>query len=188
MSDVVWMYLPTGGVSHALPQPETTRAVCGTTGSESSWEAKGAGALARCRRCVKALTKPFMPTEDELSDEARAILAHARRTGEPFTRVEVAEVAPGSQWDVWSRYPKTLAVLDPIRELVSAGMVTEYDEVPLKTNPTRAYKRWSLTEHVSTLAELLDAFAEALGAWHAGGGSVEQTGAVRDEILRRFGR
>lgn len=178
--EVKWLRLQHGGVSHAVDTGEESEtSLCGRAGI-GEWTERDVAAFGKCRRCLKAQAEPFMPTEDELSDEARAILAHARRWGQPFTRAELVEVAPGSQWDVWSRYPKTIATLDPIRELVSAGMVVELDEVPLKTNPARTYKRWAL-------AELLDRLTDA--ATRPGNSEDErEIDAVRTEIIRRFSR
>ena len=135
-------------------------------------------------------------TEDELSDDARAILAYARKWAAPFTRTEIVAVAPGAAWDTFSRYPSTVAALDPIRELVRAGLVVEYDQVPVK-NSGKSYKRWALTgaDHPRTLAELLDTFAEAVRTAASDDESlwtIEQAERdreeVRAEIVRRFDR
>lgn len=133
------------------------------------------------------------PDQDALglSDDAAAILAYARRWGVPFTRVEITDIAPGAAWDPYSRWPKTVAKLDPIRELMRAGLIEQHDEQQTKPNKrgqTKTYKRWRLTaaESVPSLAQLLD---ELIGAVHWSG---EQYGAesesLKAEILRRFDR
>jgi hypothetical protein len=128
--------------------------------------------------------------EPELSADARAILTYARdHDGETFTRTEVAAVAPGAAWDAFAPYPRTVADLDPIRELVRAGLVELLDEQPTKTihrGGRRTYKRWKLTgvEVPLTLAQLLEALLES-GAGPDGHADVER---YRAEILRRFGQ
>lgn len=122
-----------------------------------------------------------MSDETELSDDASAILAYAHRWGVPFTRLEITDIAPGAAWDPYSRYPRTVAKLDPIRELVRAGLVIEHDEQPVKSDKRgqRHYKRWAVTgEAPLTLGELLDQYAVL---------DLERP-RLRAEILRRFGR
>lgn len=135
-----------------------------------------------------------MSAEDELSDDARAILAYARRWGTPFTRTEITDIAPGAAWDPFSRWPQTVAKLDPIRELVRAGLIEEHDEQPVKSNPRKTYKRWKLTgvDVPPSLTELLN---ELIGLvpdprnWEhplpEGHRTVQD---LRAEILRRFDR
>jgi hypothetical protein len=193
--EIKWGSVRAGGAAHAFDTGEESEtSLCGLDGI-GRWTSDGVEALAKCRRCIKAQMSPFMPTEDELSAEARAILAYARASGQPFTRFELADVAPGSQWDEYSRWPKTIAGLDPIRELVSAGMVAEHDEVPLKSNPSKSYKRWALTGAVPLLSDLLDAYAEAVlkadeTPYSAASGVpvYAERDNVRAEIIRRFGR
>lgn len=118
-------------------------------------------------------------TEDELSDDARAVLAYARRYG-LFTRGDIVDIAPGAAWE-YGRWPKTVAKLDPIRELVRAGFVVEHDEQPVKSNPRKTYKRWKLTgiDTPRTLAGLL---GDLLGATDEA--ELEE---IKAEVLRRFG-
>jgi len=133
--------------------------------------------------------------EAELSEDARAILAYARRWGAPFTRTEITDIAPGAAWDPFSRWPKTVAKLDPIRELVRAGFVVEYDEQPVKSDERgrKTYKRWALaSDHTpGTLANLLDELMFLVPDprnWEEPmPPGMRTVGAVRDEILRRFG-
>jgi len=132
-----------------------------------------------------AFAKAF---EAELSKDARAILAYARKWGTPFTRTQIIDIAPGAAWDV-SPWPKTVAKVDPIRELVRAGLIEELDEVPVRTGKLArrgaTYKRWKLTgpDAPRSLSELLDAFAEEVSS----GEALDNREAVRAEILRRFG-
>jgi arginine/lysine/ornithine decarboxylase len=130
------------------------------------------------------MTEPFTATESELSDEAKAILAYARKWGEPFTRHEITTVAPGAAWDPFSRWPSTVAELDPLRELARAGLVEEYDEQPVKGRRGRTYKRWALTEVVLSLDELLDELTAAVRSEVDG----REAGRIRAKIVRRFGR
>lgn len=130
----------------------------------------------------------------DLSDDARAILAYARKWGTPFTRVEITDVAPGAAWDPYSRWPSTVAKLDPIRELVRAGLVEEHDEQPVKSDRRgrKTYKRWRLTgvDVPPSLAELLNELIDKVSRdeWCDSGAAVRGVETVRDEILRRFGR
>lgn len=137
----------------------------------------------------KAQVEPFAFTEAELSEEARAILAYARKYAAPFTRMEIVAVAPGAAWDPFARWPSTVAALDPLRELVRAGFIEEHDEQPVKSAGPRSkktYKRWKLTgaDAPLTLAQLLEALLES-GAGPDGHADVER---YREEILRRFDR
>lgn len=129
--------------------------------------------------------EPFAFTEAELSEDAAAILAYARRWGTPFTRMEITDIAPGAAWDQFSHWPSTVAKLDPIRELVRAGLVEEHDEQPVKSDRRgrRTYKRWKLTgvETPKQLYELLNEFGGL--SEH---GLYEEADVVRTEILRRF--
>jgi hypothetical protein len=132
--------------------------------------------------------EPFAFDERELSDDARAILAYARQWGAPFTRREITDLAPGAAWDEFSRYPKTVADVDPIRELVRAGLVVEHDEQPVKSDRRmrRHYKRWALAGDGAprSLAELLDEMIGTLENLR----SRDHVEQLRAEILRRFGR
>ena len=143
------------------------------------------------------------PDQDALglSDDAAAILAYARRWGVPFTRVEITDIAPGAAWDSYSRWPKTVAKLDPIRELMRAGLIEQHDEQPVKSDRRgrKHYKRWRLTavESVPSLADLLDRLEDAaveaavsrIGGEHHGATAVAaEAAATRAEILRRFDR
>jgi hypothetical protein len=124
------------------------------------------------------VTGAFALTEDELSNDARAILAYARRWGEPFARPEITDVAPGAAWDPMSRYPRTIAKVDPIRELVRTGLIELAEERRSRSNGARGgntYKVYRLVDSPRSLAELLDAFA------------LEASETIRAEILERFG-
>lgn len=194
--EIVWGWLPNGAVEHAFDTGEESEtSLCGLAGLGRRAPSQR---LAKCRRCVKAQAEPFAATEEELSTEARAILEYARKWGAPFTRLEITAVAPGAAWDVYSRYPSTVAKLDPIRELVRAGLAAELDEQPTKPDKrgkVKHYKRWVLTDAVQSLPELLDTFAEAVRTLAGGAESAEHAerakddrDAIRAEIVRRFGR
>lgn len=120
----------------------------------------------------------------ELSDDARAILAYARKWGAPFTRTEITDIAPGAAWDPYARWPRTVARVDPIRELVRAGYIEQYEELLVKSDPRgrKTYKRWKLTgvDVPLTLALLLEKLHGAIGE---GRSNVEE---IKAEILRRF--
>lgn len=136
--------------------------------------------------------------EAELSREAAAILAYARKWGTPFTRSEIVGIAPGAAWDTLSRYPQTFAAVCPIAELVKAKMIEVVDRRAVLIKPIRptsksrvtvkaAYKVYALTERlrVPSLAELLDMLVGATNA--AGGTEGERFAEIRAEILDRFG-
>lgn len=139
--------------------------------------------------------RPDARRDPELSDDANAILAYARRWGTPFTRVEITDIAPGAAWDAFARWPRTVAKLDPIRELVRAGTIEEHETVPLKgrSGKYKAFKRWRLTEResVPSLATLLDELIDLVPDprnWEEPSPPGQRTvQAIRDEILRRFG-
>jgi hypothetical protein len=120
----------------------------------------------------------------DLSEDAQAILAYARRWGAPFTRMEITDIAPGAAWDAFSRWPRTVARRDPLYELVKAGCVEEHDEQSVKSDKRgyKTYKRWKLTdrESVPDLEELLGQLLDACKA------SLSTKG-IEAEILRRFG-
>lgn len=125
-------------------------------------------------------------SEAFLSEDAQAILAYARaRSGEPFTRTEITDVAPGARWNYRAPWPQTVAKLDPLRELLHAGYIEEYDERPVRSWRGRTYKRWKLTgiDVPPTLDALLGQLIGA--AEFRASADVEQ---LRAEILRRFGR
>jgi hypothetical protein len=127
----------------------------------------------------------FAFTESELSPDARAILAYARKHGEPFARPEIVGIAPGADWDYLAPYPRTVAALDPLRELVKAGLVELHDVVPVKSDRRhrKTYKLWKLTgvDVPRTLAELLDALIDVVADGR------DDPGMIKAEILRRFG-
>jgi hypothetical protein len=189
--ELVWERLPNGGVTHAFDTGEESEtSLCGRAG-QGLRTADGATELARCRRCVITLAGPFAVTEAELSDEARAILAYARKWGQPFTRMEIVSVAPGAAWDPYSRWPSTVASLDPLRELSRAGLIAEHDEQPTKPDNhgvIKKYKRWILTGVVSSLADLLDAYAAKILAAGSNELAENDRDRIREEILHRFGR
>lgn len=128
--------------------------------------------------------------EAELSAEANAILAYARRYGTPFTRTEIVGVAPGAAWDPSSRWPQTIAERDPLQELVKAKMIEQCGESRARRWPGERrggkapYKIYHLTDrhHVPSLADLLDMLIGATSA------SDERLEEIRAEILDRFGR
>lgn len=130
--------------------------------------------------------------EGELSDDAAAILAYARKWGVPFTRVEITDIAPGAAWDPFSRWPRTVAKLDPIRELMRAGLIEQHDEQPVKSDRRgrKHYKRWRLTaaESVPSLAQLLDQLIDAAAPELHVSDREAEIDAVRAEILQRFDR
>lgn len=143
-------------------------------------------------RRLPARREPFEVTESELSAEANAILAYARRLGSPFTRAEIVAIAPGAAWDDLSRWPKTLAKRDPIRELVKAKMIEQCGE--RKTQGAGRHGAWSRTYYlyaltdryaVPSLAELLDMLIGATSA--IDGTEGERFNEIRAEILDRFG-
>jgi hypothetical protein len=129
-------------------------------------------------------------TEAELSQDAQAILVYARRWGSPFTRMEIVDVAPGAAWDPMSRYPRTTAKLDPIHELVRAGLI-EVAEERVSNGGRRgghAYKVYRLTDGPRSLADLLDAML--LGGellTRVVDDEADLIAAARQEILERFG-
>lgn len=189
---ISWRYLTGGVVLHAVVEPVSadSKAACGMA-TRAGWCDVEEHVLARCKRCVKIMTPAL---EDELSADAQAILAYARKWGQPFSRLEIVNIAPGAAWDLEARYATTVAEVDPIRELVRAGLVQEHDEIPTKSSRgKRSYKRWALAGAAPprSLAELLDAYAEAIRSapgdvnWEA----IEvERDQVRAEILRRFDR
>jgi hypothetical protein len=122
-----------------------------------------------------------------LSEDAQAILAYARaRSGEPFTRAEIVDIAPGAEWDNLAQWPRTVAKLDPLRELMRGGYIELYDEQQAKTGRRgRWYKRWKLTgvDVPPTLDALLSQLIGA--AEFRASADVEE---IRAEILRRFDR
>lgn len=125
--------------------------------------------------------------EDEFSDDAKAILEYARRWGEPFARLEVADVAPGAAWDPLARYPRTVAKVDPIRELLRAGLIEVMETRAAQGGPRggNRYKVYRLTESVKSLADLLD---ELEAAAREGAGYLGRVPHdIRAEILERFG-
>ena len=189
--ELVWERLPNGGVTHAFDTGEESEtSLCGRPG-QGLRTADGSGGLARCRRCVLMLAPPFAAAEAELSDEARAILAYARKWGQPFTRMEITPVAPGAAWDPYSRWPSTVAALDPLRELARAGLIEEHDEQPTRPDKhgvVKKYKRWILTGVVTSLSDLLDAYAENVLAAEVDELAENDRDRIREEILRRFGR
>lgn len=146
-------------------------------------------------RRLPARREPFEVTESELSAEANAILAYARRWGNPFTRAEIVAIAPGAAWDDLSRWPKTIAKRDPIRELVKAKMIEQCGEGETLIPPKRrgqatikgTYYLYRLTDRhaVPSLAELLDMLIGATSA--IGGTEGERFNEIRTEILDRFG-
>lgn len=126
--------------------------------------------------------------EAELSADARAILAYARKWGEPFTRTEIADIAPGAAWDPSARWPRTVAKPDPIRELLRAGLIEQCGtgrSQSTKRHGGNAYKIYRLTgpDAPMSLEELLDALCGALAI-----GNDEAAVSARAEILTRFGR
>lgn len=132
------------------------------------------------------------PGESFLSPDAHAILRYARsRSPEPFTRQEIVDIAPGAEWDMTARWPRTVADVDPIRELVRAGLIVQHGEQPAKTGRRgQTFKWWRLAEvdPPRTLAELLDDLINKVSRDEWGdSATVPGVESVRDEILRRFG-
>lgn len=124
--------------------------------------------------------------EAELSADAKAILDYARRWGAMFGRAEITDIAPGAAWNPMERYPRTVAKVDPIRELIRAGLVEVAEERMPVTRGRRGghpYKLYRLTAGVRTLPELLDALTDAVLADDGVTGD-----EVRVEIIERFGR
>lgn len=123
--------------------------------------------------------------ENELSADARAILEYARHWGTPFTRREIVEVAPGADWS-GAPFPRTVAKLDPIRELITARMIELAEERRSSGGPHggHLYRVYRLTERtrVLSLADLLEMLIGATSA------SDERLEEIRAEILDRFGR
>jgi hypothetical protein len=120
----------------------------------------------------------------ELSADAQAILKYARHWGEPFTRTEIADIAPGAAWDPMSRYPRTMAKLDPVRELLRAGLIEVTEERAVQAKGRRGghrYKMYRLVDSPRSLEELLDALEQAVATWG-------DLASIRAEILGRFGR
>lgn len=125
----------------------------------------------------------------ELSADAQAILAYARRWGELFTRVEIVGVAPGAAWQALSAYPRTVAKLDPIRELLRAGLieVAETRQSQGRRSGNR-YKVYRLVDSPRSLALLLDALlldGELLT--RVTDDEADAIASARQEILTRFG-
>lgn len=131
-------------------------------------------------------------TETELSVDANAILACARKWGTPFTRQEIVPIAPGA---AWKRYAiaQTVGTPDPISELITARMIEVVDRRTTLLRASRVgvkiegtYKVYALTGRlaVPSLAELLDRYARL----HFLGNETGEAGDVRAEILDRFGR
>jgi arginine/lysine/ornithine decarboxylase len=128
----------------------------------------------------------FERTETELSEDARAILAYARKWGEPFARLEITDVAPGAAWDPMSHYPRTMAKVDPIRELLRAGLIEVSGTGVTKAKGRRGgntYKIYQLVDSPGSLADLLDVLLQQVGM-----GDHAEAEDTRTEILERFGR
>lgn len=124
--------------------------------------------------------------EAELSGDARAILAYARKWGEPFTRTEIADIAPGAAWDPLSRWPRTVAKPDPIRELLRAGLIEQCgtgQSRGTRRHGGNPYKIYQLTgaDAPMSLAELLDELIDF-------DTPAPRRTEVHAEILTRFGR
>jgi hypothetical protein len=130
----------------------------------------------------------FETTAPELSIEANAILAYARKWGTPFTRAEIVDIAPGAAWDTSAPYPSTMAKRDPIAELVKTKMIehcgTRATVSQVRNRRPGTYKVYRLTGRltVPSLAELLDDYASLRIE-----AADEAAEAVRTEILDRFG-
>lgn len=127
-------------------------------------------------------------TEDELSADARAILTYARHWGEPFTRIEIVEVAPGAAWEPLSYFPRTVAKPDPIRELIRAGLIELAEERRSNggKNGGHPYKVYRLTECVTSLEDLLDELTDAVREDSEWLGRAQHD--IRAEIMERFGK
>lgn len=127
--------------------------------------------------------------EDELSADARAILEYARHWGTPFGRREITDIAPGAAWQPLSPWPRTVAKVDPIRELIRAGLIEVAEERAAQSGRRdghggNRYKVYRLTESVKSLADLLDILEEAASAPRVD----DVVTALRAEILERFGK
>jgi hypothetical protein len=128
----------------------------------------------------------FEWTEAELSDDAKAILAYARRWGEPFSRMEIVDIAPGAAWNASWPYPRTIAKLDPIRELLCAGLIEVAETRRAQGRRGNAYKLYRLTDSPRSLTQLLDVLTEAVGISDVSDRDLAER--TRAEILERFGR